>query len=615
MKKYIIFFLSILTLAYGCNTVSHISDAAVPFAEQPVGPPLESPLLRRAGDLEFSKPNKNFVNILNIGEEALISRIHLIRSARKDIAIQTIIWVNDEVGRYMMYELIQAAKRGVKIQLLIDHIASERNTEIAAFLASVHPNLQIRIYNPIGLDHNSARINPSFFEKILTLFFKFKHLNQRMHNKTFIVDGQIGITGGRNYQNAYFDQARALNYKDRDILITGPVVKDIQESFESYWDSEYSVDLHDLVDVRSRIEKGNFKRWNTRDSFQLHGLFRDIDIRAGQDDIIKTKFVDPLIEVDYAYFIADEPGKKPSGQETPSKITTELARLVSEAKNSLYIQTPYLVLSDPAIDLFKELRKNHPDIDIRISTNSLAATDSWYVYALSYKQKQTYLKQLKFRIYEIKPVPGDMYSLMPGYDQLRNRPLTPSEESTISETSYETADDTKENVKDEVALQKPPKKGDPYFCIHAKSMVIDDEISFIGSYNLDPRSENINTEVGVVIRDKRLAFMLKENIKRDMEPQNSWVIAEKKMLLGLNYPNAILERLSELIPLIDPWPFRYAASFELIEGKDPVDITDVNFYENYRDVGSFPQVFQFDVEKELGARGTKAFLSFIEPLL
>lgn len=113
------------------------------------------------------------------------------------------------------------------------------------------------------------------------------------------------------------------------------------------------------------------------------------------------------------------------------RVGRELARMVSGARDSIYIETPYLVLSNPAIDLFKELLKEQPDIDIRIATNSLASTDSWHCYALSFQQKQVMLRDLIFKIFEFKPMPGEMLAYMPGFDKLKGRALTPTEKESL----------------------------------------------------------------------------------------------------------------------------------------------------------------------------------------
>jgi hypothetical protein len=162
---------------------------------------------------------------------------------------------------------------------------------------------------------------------------------------------------------------------------------------------------------------------------------------------------------------------------------------------------------------------------------------------------------------------------------------------------------------------KEKEPGAPYLCLHGKSMVVDKEISFVGSYNLDPRSETMNTEAGLFIRDRSFARLLQAHIEQDMAPRNSWVIARKKRPLGLDFPNSIMVWLSNTFPFIDIWPFRYAASFELRDGAQAVDAEHPDFYLNYRDVGSFPAIRAGDFGKEFGARGTKAFLSFVKPLL
>jgi phosphatidylserine/phosphatidylglycerophosphate/cardiolipin synthase-like enzyme len=596
---------------WGCSHAP-LAELSAPATEQTLVPCLKSPLIAHAGTLAKDAPGKNYVRLLEIGNDALLLRIHLIRSARKSIAIQTMIWTNDETGQLIMSELIQAAYRGVKVQLLIDPLASGQNLEIASFLADAHPNFQVKFFNPVTGFLGRREAEPSFIDKLYAVVFSFKSLNQRMHNKTFIVDDLVGITGGRNYQNAYYDKSRGLNYKDRDVLMVGPVVREMKESFDCYWMYERSVSVSALADVKMHQEQSGEKNWQTRESYRLNDLFEDIDIQANEADLISQLFVESLIEVSQAHFIADDPQKRERSLlriNSRSKTTLELAGLVSHAKQSVYIQTPYLVLSSPATALFKNLRKKHPEIDVSISTNSLAATDSWHAYALSYKQKKTYLSDLNFKVYEFKPLPGDLQSFMPGYEHLKAKTINSSEQK---ERWSELPDD---KVYPKGHRTSPTKGKEPYICLHAKSLVVDDSVSFVGSYNLDPRSENINTESGLVVRDKNFSRILKNRIKKDMEPQNSWVVARKKRPFGLNVTNAMLVELSHLIPLVDVWPFRYSASFELINEKPSVEVKHPDFYINYKDVGSFPQLKSDELDKEIGARGTKAFLSFVKPLL
>ncbi|MCI5140942.1 MAG: phospholipase D family protein, partial [Candidatus Electrothrix sp. ATG1] len=477
--------------------------------QKDIQPGIASPLLHPSTDIDPDEKNK--VALLDIGEEALLLRIHLIRAARHSIDMQTIIWVNDETGRLLMYEMIQAAKRGVKVRLLIDHFVSERHPEIAAFLATVHPNLQIKLYNPVVGLFSGHRIYPSILDQLIHLLTGFDRVNQRMHNKVFVVDNQVGITGGRNNQNAYYDQARGMNYRDRDILIDGPVVADMRKSFDTFWDYKDSVPIQSLVDWQEEVENGTLKTWTTKEDFAFNGLFEELLVDANNQQQIGNTFVRQLYPVDKAYFIADDPGKNNKVllwryYQGSGKITRELAKLVTDAKESIYINTPYLVLTDAAIFLFRKLVKKHPDMDIRIATNSLAATDSWYCYALSFQQKQVMLRDLKFKIYEFKPLPGDMRSYMPSFDTLRSRELTPTEKEEFEAAGLMP-------VRSGQGLQRAPLPAEPYFSMHAKSLVIDDEITFIGSYNLDARSENLNTEAGLVVQDKGFAALAEKSIQ------------------------------------------------------------------------------------------------------
>ncbi len=609
MKAYAVFLIVLFFLPLGSCGPKPI-PAGSHVESEIVTPGIASPLLQYQA---LPDPReKNRIALLDVGEEALLLRIHLIRAARHSIDMQTIIWMNDETGRLLMYEMIQAAKRGVKVRLLIDHFVSEKHPEVAAFLASVHPNLKIKLYNPIVGHFSEHQINPSIFDRLTKLLSGFNKVNQRMHNKVFVVDNQVGITGGRNNQNAYYDQARGMNYRDRDILIAGPVVTDMRKSFDEFWAFKYAIPIQDMVNWEAARQNGTLKIWSSKEEFVFNGLFEELFVDADNPQIIKALFSRRLQSVDKAYFVADNPGKNNRrflGRFYGSgKITMELARLVSGAENNIYIDTPYLVLTGPAIDLFKTLRKKRPDIDIRIATNSLAATDSWHCYAISFQQKQIMLNDLKFKLFEFKPMPGDMRTYMPGFDKLRYRALTPTEKENVGDL----ARIPKKSSND---LQRPPLPGEPYLALHAKSLVIDDAITFIGSYNLDPRSENLNTEAGLVVEDIRFAALVKKSIARDMRPQNSWVIAKNKYPIGLGVPNAILGELSRLLPLIDPWPLRYAGSYNLKENKAPIDPGHENFYDHYEYVGSFPDVPEERGGKVIGTVTTKTLFGIVKPLL
>ncbi len=255
--------------------------------------------------------------------------------------------------------------------------------------------------------------------------------------------------------------------------------------------------------------------------------------------------------------------------------TDGLHAALAAAERSVVIQSPYLVLSRRSRKLFKTLRKDHPDIEFLFSTNSLAATDAFSAYAFTYKHKKHYIKTLGFNVYEFRPYPLDAAEFFPRMPQL------------ILEKKDGVSSGKIPAVGPNPTLERPgPRSG-----LHAKSFVIDGHVSMVGSHNLDPRGEGYNTENGVIIYDKAFAEELENSIRRDIEPGNSWVAAMKPpgppVLGGIN---GALESVSRSLPIFDIWPYRSTTLYELIPDAEPLPPGAEGFYQNYRPVGSFPEV-------------------------
>jgi len=556
--------------------------------------------------------------LLDHGDEALAARINLIRSSQKSVRVQTFNWKTDETGRYVLWELLRAVKqRGIQVEILIDQLFAEQDPKMVAFLASFDPNVRIKFYNP-----TFNQLAPSTIEKLAGLAYDFHAFNVRHHNKLFIVDDQLVITGGRNYANHYFDRAIGLNYKDRDVLVVTPESEPALNSFREYWESALSVPARDLEDIRELIEDQDFPSLLTKEHFRLNHLFGELSKRASEANYVTDIFIKPMAFVEEIKWVFDSPDKTVQSPESQSRVAQELSELVANAKREIFIQSPYVVLSEKAIALFREIKTKNPDLRIVVSTNSLAATDSWTTYAANYKEKRLYLEELGFEMWEFKPMPPDIHKMM-AYDDLLSRRPTNDEIVNYRRIPFKIDKslpafpfrlDASEKTIHRLDRRNDHLRTPPFLSMHAKSMVIDEEVSYVGSFNFDPRSVDYNTEVGLIVRDKAFAKRLRKNIQLVASPANSYRIAIQKGVPVIRTCNRILNRISESLPLIDPWPFRIYSSFRLRPGMEAVSPSSPMFYENWKDVGNFPQL-GFFARKKVAARLFKSAAMILKPLL
>lgn len=568
------------TLLLSLMLAAGVVCAAIPFEASPLGPTVAA-ALRNADDHDASKGNQ--LAILSGGYDALLLRVHLIRQAKTSIDVQTFIWSNDECGRLLMYELIEAARRGVKVRIIADHPFSEQNLETVAFLATVHPNFELKHYRPA-----MARLKPTFFHTILASLHSFHAVNQRMHNKLMVFDDAVMITGGRNIENTYFDHSTELNFRDRDVLAVGPVAREAAESFEEFWGYRHSVASEDLTDVAAMIAHGTFRRFETRADYDFGPYFGALDREADDAALIGARFASRLKPVQKVTFICDEPGKSRGFQSHMARITRELKKTLEQAKTSIVMQTPYLVLSKSARKLFREIQQQNPGLRIRVSSNSFASTDNLLAYSANYRLRNDYVQDLKLEVHEFKPKPGLLLEHFPQYPFI----------ARLAEAR--------------IAEGRQARR--PFLCLHAKSLVVDDRIAFVGSYNLDPRSENLNTEVGLLVEDQSFAQALRAEIERDMRAENSWVIGRRSMPLGLETVNGLIGDVLSLSP-IDFWPIQNTSSFELLPGATEVSPYDPTFHQHYREAGPFPGTEGALSNKEIMTRLYKAVGSSLTPIL
>jgi putative cardiolipin synthase len=417
--------------------------------------------------------------ILERGEEALIGRAWLTQHAQKSIDVQYFIWSSDNIGTLAAEQLLRAAERGVTVRVIVDDLLIDAEDQTLLLLAA-HENVDIRIYNP------NITVGTSFFDRFINVVTQFRALNQRMHDKTAIFDGVAGITGGRNMADEYFDFDHDYNFRDRDILLLGPAVGDMRDNFEEFWSSSFVVPVAEVLDSSA----ANISAEDAaRKAAELHAYANDPDNFGPEvrEAISRVAEAIPTLLSNMTWqdveFISDAPGKNDGseGLGGGGESTRSLIEAIRNAKHSVLIQSPYLVLPKGGVELFAEL--NTRGVRTRISTNSLASTDNLPAFS-GYHRQRPRLLNAGIELFEFKPHPGIQAELVERYPALAGN--------------------------------------NPVFAIHAKSMVIDDKLIFIGTFNLDPRSANLNTEVGVFIESVELARQLTESIERDMLPENSW---------------------------------------------------------------------------------------------
>jgi phosphatidylserine/phosphatidylglycerophosphate/cardiolipin synthase-like enzyme len=509
----------------------------------------------------------HYVNLLERGEDSLLLRIHLIRAAKKSIDIQTFIWAQDDAGWLVLDELIAAARRGVRVRVLADQLFALDDVEWLARIARAHANLEFRLYNPTFDDAVTQPLE--FAAGILCCFSKF---NQRMHNKLFLVDGDIGIAGGRNYENRYYDWDQEFDYRDRDVLVVGPASgAEMQVSFEQFWSHPRSVPLTRLNDVNQRIvaDAGTTTALEPPPDIDWPRV-ESLRARAADAAYVREHFSEDALRVARVDYFSDAPDKASHPADPASlELTRRISDLLVGAREQIVFETPYLVLSPRARKIFLDLHKQQPRLPVIVSTNSLAATDAFYVYALSYKYKKRYLRRYGFQIHEFKPFPGDAAEFVQDYAALAGGG-TGGRYQRYGQT--------------------PLKHAGVRLGLHGKSIAIDDRVSVIGSHNFDPRSDDYNTESGFIIYDRAVTERLRTAVLRNTEPQNAWTIAKRQRPKFLEKINNVIADLSTALPLFDLWPFRYATSFELKPGCTPSVPGDADFYACHVDVGDFPEV-------------------------
>lgn len=397
--------------------------------------------------------------LVGTGADAFAARSVLADMAHSSIDVQYYIWHDDEAGLLMLKTLWQAAERGVKVRLLLDDFNSSPSLDQQLLKFAKHPNIAVRLINPFS--HRRF--------KSLSYLTEPTRINIRMHNKSMTFDNHASIIGGRNIGNEYLNNDKNNTFADLDVLVIGEVVKDIKQSFEHYWQSSLSYDIQALYQQHTSPTNNQA---NT-DIDSILSASKDQKALQTYEDATKNSTIShQLLQKTLTWrwaameFLADDVKKLSQSDPYHNHLVEQLRQKLGRPSKRLSIISSYFVPTKDGVKTLVTLAKS--GVRISILTNSFDATDVGAVHA-GYGHWRKELLKAGIRLYELK--------------------------STATNT-----------VTDENKLWRT--KQTTTTSLHAKAFAVDDHQVFIGSYNIDPRSANINTELGVLIQDSTLATQL-----------------------------------------------------------------------------------------------------------
>jgi putative cardiolipin synthase len=386
-------------------------------------------------------PGKSGIYSLLDSRDAFAARILLARAAERSLDIQYYIWHGDLSGTLLLRELHDAAARGVRVRLLLD---DNGIAGLDATLAALdaHANVEVRLFNPF----------PTRTLRWLGYLTDFSRLNRRMHNKAFTADNQATIVGGRNVGDEYFDAAEGSVFVDLDVLAIGPVVRAVSADFDRYWASGSSYPVGRLLPPADG-------------ALQL-----SVDEKKAQvfvDAVRKSDFVRELLQARLpfewasAHLVSDDPAKGLGRAAQSALLPHKLGELLGDPRSEVQLVSSYFVPAK-STDIFTSMAKR--GVRVTVLTNSLEATDVPVVHA-GYAKRRKALLESGVTLYELKR-------------------LSPEGES---------------------ARGLVGSAGSSAASLHAKTFSVDRARVFVGSFNFDPRSAHLNTEMGIVIDSPALA--------------------------------------------------------------------------------------------------------------
>jgi putative cardiolipin synthase len=413
--------------------------------------------------------------VLDTGRQAFNARVALAGSAEQTLDAQYFIWNSDTTGKILAQQVLAAADRGVRVRLLLDDYGvGNKDKQLTALDA--HEHIEVRVYNSFNAGFRSGLLKWANFA------LGFSRLNRRMHSKTFIVDNSIAITGGRNIGDEYFDANTTMNHRDRDLLSIGPVVTDISGQFDVMWNSEWSIPISALIqrEISKAEQEQHYQRLEA--AAEDDEILYPLPLAPDERDRLVLSLLQEAIWAP-TIFVYNPPAITGGDESGGAVVADRLVHLLLAARSEVLIESAYFTVMD---DMLARLAPNlGSSVKIKVVTNSLATTDVWTIHAGYTRNRKELLRQ-GVELFEWR---GDGQSCATVIDN------------------------------DKLDC------GNFLYSLHAKSMVFDRETIFVGSFNLNPRSQLLNTETAMIVKSNELAARLVSDISRDMQPGNSWRLA------------------------------------------------------------------------------------------
>jgi putative cardiolipin synthase len=457
-----------------CSCIRIIPLATVLFLTacstiQPVDKPAEEAMVSSEAqlwtDLSPARPG-DWYHLLNTGPEAMEWRLRLIDSATQSIDLQTFLWFWDDTGQGVLRHLLVAANRGVRVRILLDDTFLNTHADILWDLAQ-HPHIEFRVYNPFG------RRAKGFALRQLLNIGEFHRLDHRMHNKAMIADNRAAIVGGRNLADEYFGIHEEANFRDLEVLTAGPGVTIISDLFDEFWNNPWSLPYASLL---SEAPEGMDVL-----AFEAFVLGEVEPGLKETPDQRRSQWLKIAAEADSgtAALLSDHPARENPARhdELPDQLTDSLMDLFRSAEEELILVSAYLIPSKELEAAIEDAEER--GVRVRVLTNSLRSNN----HVAAHSAYRHHVKRLLHHGVEVHEVRAE-------------------------------AKDRKMYIADPVK--------DKELGLHAKLILVDDHLTFIGSANLDPRSLRLNTEMGLLIDSPALNARVREVLELDFLLRNAW---------------------------------------------------------------------------------------------